>query len=420
MVPPHFDVTGAIGAAMLARDSTNGAGSRFKGFSIASRSWSQDRFTCKACPNQCEISRVKVSGEEKPLFYGGRCERYEVAERRNRGKDLPDLFEERTRLLLDGFPDRSSGDEDRAAARGPVIGLPRALSVFYQRFPFWRTFFNALGMRVVLSRPTDQALISRSLETIAAETCFPVEVMHGHVLDLLDKGVDGVFLPFVVNEEAGPGNPTQNCNCPWIQTYPFILKSALREGRDISKLLIPTLHFRYSRRLLNQELGRFMREKFGIAGAGCVPGSVERLRGRRRISSSGCATAERKSLRPCLRGRTAAVILGRPYNCGDPALNLRIVEKLINLDVLPIPADFLPLDEEAIFGRYPSMYWPNGRRILQACPYRGAGRAAAGHSPGELPLRPGLVHFSLRARRSSRASRTCSSRWTSTAPMRGS
>ncbi|HYW82267.1 MAG TPA: acyl-CoA dehydratase activase, partial [Spirochaetia bacterium] len=264
IVPPHFDVTGAIGAAMLARDSTNGAGSRFKGFSIASRSWSQDRFTCKACPNQCEISRVKISGEEKPLFYGGRCERYEVAERRKRGTDIPDLFEERTRLLLDGFQDISSGDKDKAAAGGPVIGLPRALSVFYQRFPFWRTFFGALGIRVVLSRPTDQALVSRSLETIAAETCFPVEVMHGHVLDLLDRGVDGVFLPFVVNEEAESGNPTQNCNCPWIQTYPFILKSALREGRDISKLLIPTLHFRYSRRLLNQELGRFMHEKFGI------------------------------------------------------------------------------------------------------------------------------------------------------------
>ena len=365
MVPPHFDVTGAIGAAMLARDSTNGGGSRFKGFSIASRAWSQDRFTCRSCSNQCEISRVKVSGEEKPLFYGGRCERYEVAERRNRGRDIPDLFEERTRLLLDGFQDISSGDEDKASARGPVIGLPRALSVFYQRFPFWRTFFTTLGMRVVLSRPTDQALISRSLGTIAAETCFPVEVMHGHVLDLLDRGVDGIFLPFVVNEEAEPGNPTQNCNCPWIQTYPFILKSALKEGRDISRLLVPTLHFRYSRRLLNQELGRFMREKFGVPEQD-VSRAVSKAAQAQKDFELRLRTRGKEVLASLPEAKTAAVILGRPYNCGDPALNLRIVEKLINLDVLPIPADFLPLDEEAIFGRYPSMYWPNGRRILQA------------------------------------------------------
>ncbi len=366
MVPPHFDVTGAIGAAMLARQSMNGGVSRFKGFAIASRSWSQDRFTCKSCPNQCEISRVRIAGEEKPLFYGGRCERYEVAERKNRGKDIPDLFQERTRLLLDGFDDNPSAAPKREEeAGGAVIGLPRALSVFYQRFPFWREFFSELGMRVVLSRPTDQALISRSLETLAAETCFPVEVMHGHVLDLLEKGVDGIFLPFVVNEEAEPGNPTNNCNCPWIQTYPFMVRGALRNANDLSKLLVPTLHFRYSRRLLNAELARFMGDRFGVT-AREVSRAVTRAARAQKDFEARLRTRGKEALASLPAGKTAAVILGRPYNYGDPALNLRIVEKLISLDVLPIPADFLPLDEEAIFGEYPSMYWPNGRRILQA------------------------------------------------------
>jgi predicted CoA-substrate-specific enzyme activase len=366
MVPPHFDVTGAIGAAMLARQSMNGGVSRFKGFAIASRSWSQDRFTCKSCPNQCEISRVKIAGEEKPLFYGGRCERYEVAERKNRGKDIPDLFQERTRLLLDGFDDNPSVAPKREEeAGGAVIGLPRALSVFYQRFPFWRAFFSELGMRVVLSRPTDQALISRSLETLAAETCFPVEVMHGHVLDLLEKGVDGIFLPFVVNEEAEPGNPTNNCNCPWIQTYPFMVRGALRNANDLSRLLVPTLHFRYSRRLLNAELARFMGDGFGVT-AHEVSRAVTRAARAQKDFEARLRTRGKEALASLPAGKTAAVILGRPYNYGDPALNLRIVEKLISLDVLPIPADFLPVDEEAIFGEYPSMYWPNGRRILQA------------------------------------------------------
>ena len=366
MVPPHFDVTGAIGAAMLARQSMNGGVSRFKGFAIASRSWSQDRFTCKSCPNQCEISRVRIAGEEKPLFYGGRCERYEVAERKNRGKDIPDLFQERTRLLLDGFDDNPSAAPKREEeAGGAVIGLPRALSVFYQRFPFWREFFSELGMRVVLSRPTDQALISRSLETLAAETCFPVEVMHGHVLDLLEKGVDGIFLPFVVNEEAEPGNPTNNCNCPWIQTYPFMVRGALRNANDLSRLLVPTLHFRYSRRLLNAELARFMGDRFGVT-AREVSRAVTRAARAQKDFEARLRTRGKEALASLPAGKTAAVILGRPYNYGDPALNLRIVEKLISLDVLPIPADFLPLDEEAIFGEYPSMYWPNGRRILQA------------------------------------------------------
>jgi hypothetical protein len=63
-------------------------------------------------------------------------------------------------------------------------------------------------------------------------------------------------------------------------------------------------------------------------------------------------------------GREAMVILGRPYNAGDPELNLRLVEKLISQEVLPIPLDFLPLGEENIFDDFPNMYWPNGRKIL--------------------------------------------------------
>jgi len=59
-------------------------------------------------------------------------------------------------------------------------------------------------------------------------------------------------------------------------------------------------------------------------------------------------------------------IIGRPYNTGDPALNLSMVEKLINLDVLPIPMNFLPLTEEKITKDYVRMYWPNGQRILSA------------------------------------------------------
>jgi predicted nucleotide-binding protein (sugar kinase/HSP70/actin superfamily) len=64
--------------------------------------------------------------------------------------------------------------------------------------------------------------------------------------------------------------------------------------------------------------------------------------------------------------REVLVIVGRPYNTGDPALNLSMVEKLINLDVLPIPMDYLPLENEHITRDYNKMYWPNGQKILAA------------------------------------------------------
>ena len=104
-IPPHFDVTGAIGAAMLARDhiKENKLETRFKGFDISKIPYTVDKFTCKACSNQCEIRRVRIEGEKKALFYGGRCEKYELDERKGKGQGIPNYFEERIGMLTDGF-----------------------------------------------------------------------------------------------------------------------------------------------------------------------------------------------------------------------------------------------------------------------------------------------------------------------------
>jgi len=75
-IPPHFDCTGAIGAAMLARNFVKEQKHQttFKGFGISKTPYQIERFTCPACSNQCEIQKVSVEGEDKPLYYGGRCE----------------------------------------------------------------------------------------------------------------------------------------------------------------------------------------------------------------------------------------------------------------------------------------------------------------------------------------------------------
>ena len=153
---------------------------------------------------------------------------------------------------------------EKESWKSTSIGIPRALMVFYQQFPFWRTFFEQLGFTVVVSKESDKSLVTKSIETITTETCLPVELMHGHVIDLIEKGVDYIFLPFIVNGKQKEGNKTFNCNCPWIQTYPFMIKAALRGKVDESKLLIPTLHFRFFERALIKEMTEYFNEKFGI------------------------------------------------------------------------------------------------------------------------------------------------------------
>ena len=126
-VPPHFDVTGAIGAAMIARTHLReeaAAGrsgeTRFKGFDVGRVPYALDRFSCGSCANQCEIRRVRVEGERKPLYYGGRCEKWEQDERKGRRGNLPNLVEERLRLLLAGFDDGQPSAAGRADHRHPA------------------------------------------------------------------------------------------------------------------------------------------------------------------------------------------------------------------------------------------------------------------------------------------------------------
>ncbi len=359
IVPPHFDVTGAIGAAMLARDSlTTGQKTKFKGFDVRNRTYKTDNFECKRCNNHCEIRRVRIEGEKKPLYYGGRCDFYEVADRKGKGLDIPNYFTERLRLLQGDYnPGKNT--------KKPSIGIPRGLMVYYQQFPLWRTFFENLGYRVIISDETNKSIVTRSMESMVAETCYPVEVMHGHILDLVEKGADYIFAPFIINNKTDESNPTANCNCPWIQTYSFMVKAAFHNREDITgKLLTPVLHFRY-RGVVKNQLAEFARISLGVSRSACLK-ALSSGEAAQEYFERSVAVLGAEVMKNLPSDKQALVLISRPYNSCDPALNLSVVEKLINLEVIPIPMDFLPLQEQIIFDDYKNMYWPNGQKILAA------------------------------------------------------
>jgi len=361
-IPPHFDVTGAIGAAILAqRSMPKDHKSTFKGFGIRNATYGISRFTCQGCTNHCEIRRVKIAGEKKSLFYGGRCEKYETDGRKKVANNIPNLFKIRTEMLMEGYVEPA----DTSELKKPTVGIPRALMVFYQQFPFWKTFFEQLGFTVVISSESDKSLVTRSIEIITTETCLPVELMHGHVLDLMEKGVDYIFIPFIVNAKFRGYEKTFNCNCPWVQTYPFMVKAALKGKIDESKLLIPTLHFRFFERALVKEMTSYFNTKFGISKkdvreAIYYADNIQTLFEKRLVEYG------KKVLNEIPKNCRPVVLLGKPYNTTDSHLNLGLVEKLITQNVMPIPVDMLDLAPYNIFTNYRNMYWPNGQKIIAA------------------------------------------------------
>ncbi|MFC1943350.1 acyl-CoA dehydratase activase [Chloroflexota bacterium] len=65
IVPPHHEIMGAIGAALLVHEEmvSNNNGSNFKGFGISGVKYHTSSFECEACPNLCEIAQLSLNGQ---------------------------------------------------------------------------------------------------------------------------------------------------------------------------------------------------------------------------------------------------------------------------------------------------------------------------------------------------------------------
>ncbi len=356
-VPPDHHITGAIGAAILAMREKSWKESRFKGFELSERGYATSTFECKGCPNTCEIKKVSVEGEGA-LFYGGRCERYEVDKGRNKGRGLPDLFQEREDKLIE-FSERSPSGR----ARRGRIGIPRTL-FFHESLPFWSTFFARLGFEVVISDTTTKRVVRQGCERISTETCFPLKVAHGHIFDLLEQGVDYLFVPSMVRVHWGnPGLPW-GAVCPYVQSLPYTLHSSINLAEQGVRVLQPVVQFGLgSRRLtasvlpLTRGLGVSDHEaRRALSAATAAQGAFEGyLSSRGREILAGIGPSER-----------AIVIVSRPYNGYDPGVNLRLPSKIKELGIKALPLDFLPIRELSDLEPVQNMYWVYGQKILSA------------------------------------------------------
>ncbi len=351
ILPPHHDVTGAIGVALMARDSMKkDKQSTFRGWSLSENSYTQDSFICKACSNDCEIHRVTLADGTK-LVYGGRCEKYETGSMQiTEGGE--NLFKQRVDNLFN-----HSGEE---WGQGPKVGIARSLW-FWELFPFFGTFFRSLGCRIVVSDESSATTVHSGVESVAAETCFPVKIAHGHVMELLEKGVETLFLPSILRNKP-QGDFTESYNCPYVQGSPYILDAGLvlNEMKDV-KVLKPILDFS----LPGDEWMSTLIET--AIELGFSTGDAKRALKAAELAQAGFTEVNREiGARAInnLNGRRGFVIVSRPYNGSDPVVNTDLPAKLAKLGGVVIPLDMLPMSMERASEGYSNMYWHYGQRIL--------------------------------------------------------
>ena len=72
-IPKYFNVMGAVGAALLAKEAVSkGVPTRFKGFGVADMEYKAGSFECDGCPNLCEVIEMAESGQVIARW-GDRC-----------------------------------------------------------------------------------------------------------------------------------------------------------------------------------------------------------------------------------------------------------------------------------------------------------------------------------------------------------
>jgi predicted nucleotide-binding protein (sugar kinase/HSP70/actin superfamily) len=383
-VPSHHEVTGAIGIALIAMNymkdrATNYEShtSSFKGFELSKRPYELSSFECNGCANTCEINRVKISGEEGFLFYGGRCEKYDLRKNQKSTRDsrltIHDFFSFREEMLWKEHNDRKAlnviGNEledknspsitnhESQTTNHAKIGIPY-IFFFHDYLPFWSTLLWELGFDVEVSPKTNRQIVNLGLETVLSETCFPVKVAHGHIRYLIDKEVDAILLPSFINLNT-PENPLdRGFACPYTQTIPYLSRIAF-EG---IRLLTPLFNLRRGKGFLERELKRVFRP-FGKRSKD-ITRALEIAERKQKEFFKEIETKGWEVL-SSIKEKTV-VIVGRAYNAFDGGMNLEIPKKLADLGISSIPMDFLPVKEVSIQKDWPNMYWRSGQRILQA------------------------------------------------------
>ncbi|MFH1009421.1 MAG: acyl-CoA dehydratase activase [Candidatus Latescibacterota bacterium] len=367
IVPPHNGVVGAIGAALLAQEKVamTGSSTRFRGYDLNQVNYTIREFMCKGCSNACDMREVTVDGEK--TYWGDKCsDRYRKRVKVEKEPVIPDLMAFREQALVSAFEEIKQCQ----LGRGKKIGLARSMYM-YDRLPFWSMFLSELGFEVVLSDPTDRKIRDDGVEATVAEPCFPIRVAHGHIQNLLDKGVDYLFHPNVLNEETD--NPDIESHvCAWGQTLPYVLRRAPHFEPYMDRFLVPTIHFRRGLDVVKQQLCAFFRP-FGIP-KNTVHWAVGRAYAAQSDFRLKLLAAGQEALALIEKNDELGVVLiGRPYNVCDKGVNMDIPRKLRKYyGVNVIPMDFLPSRGIDISDINDNMFWNYGRKILQTARIVGA------------------------------------------------
>lgn len=307
-VSPYFPVSGAVGAALLAKEDF---GNERKG-----------------------QKRPESAAEKMAANY---------------------RFYARTKEL---FLENYNGRHEKGKK---TVGIPRCL-MMHKLFPMANAYFTQLGFQVLLSDETNEEIIKLSQQSARGEFCYPVKLMHGHFRQLMAAGVDYIFMPSMRTIRHVSSKVIHNYACPYMQTAPAMVAGTLELEAKGIKLLSPLLDMDFGQEMLAEamlelgtELGRTPEE----TALAMLAGGFAVNEFTRKTEALGEELVS--SLKP---DEKAIVLVTRNYGIEDPVLNMGIPELFLERGYKVLTLSQLHAHDLDISESYPGLYWPFGQHIL--------------------------------------------------------
>lgn len=328
--PDIAGLMGAFGAAIIAKERYDGhsLSSILNATEIDELEIDTRNARCKLCFNNCLLT-INNFNQNDRYITGNRCER--GLGKKITSEPLPNLYQYKYDRVFDYEPLPSD------QAKHGRIGIPRVLNM-YENYPFWFTFLTELGFSVELSSNSSIKVYEKGIETIPSESvCYPAKMVHGHIVDLVEKDVPVIFYPCLTHEEKEQLEADNHFNCPIVISYPEVIANNVEHIRenDIT-LMKPFLPYDSRKHLPKRLFEEF--SSFGISfqeiKAATEKAWVEQDKFKNDIRLKGEETLEYLQE----NDQRGVVLSGRPYHI-DPEINHGIPELITQLGMVVLTED---------------------------------------------------------------------------------
>ncbi len=336
------ELMGAVGCALYARKFESAA--KIEEI-LSAAEYETSQLNCKGCENQCLVTRYTFAGGSR-YYSGNRCEKVFNSKGKEHSKG-ENAYAKKLHLLF--------GENEIIGHRG-TVGIPRVLNMF-EEYPFWKTIFRECGFGVRLSSPSDYVKYEKHVKMVMSDNiCFPAKLVHSHIADLVDKGVDRIFMPSVYYEKNN--GRADSYNCPIVSSYNQVVEGTVPENIPLD---MPSFNFKNGS-LFRKKCILYL-EGLGVPRRAAADAYRKACRAQEEFEEQSKAINTR--ILANSKGGLSILLAGRPYHA-DSLIQHQLSDCIASFGVNVLTEDIVRQEDVNLKDAHFLAQWSFPNRILSA------------------------------------------------------